>query len=126
MSPKSKKVYASKSKSKSRTAKKGGGRFLSTPEQTDKPKFDGVVPSSADTVTSTPTPENKSNNMFGNFTMSNPFSGLFGSSKPQPQPQGQGQQPQGQGQQPQVGGKRLSKKSCKSKKHSKTNKNKCK
>ncbi len=119
MSPKSKKVYASKSKSKSRTAKKGGGWFWSTPKQIDKPKFDGVVPSSADTVTSTPTPENKSNNMFGNFTMSNPFSGLFGSSKPQPQPQGQGQQPQ-------VGGKKRSKKSCKSKKHSKTNKNKCK
>ena len=121
MSPKSKKVHASKSKSKSRTVKKGGAWFWnSTPdEKIDESKLNSVAPSSVPpgTEPSTPTPENKSNNMFGNITMSNPFSGLFDSSKPQSPPT----PPGNPGNPPQAGGKKRSKKSRTSKKQRKAN-----
>jgi len=61
--------------------KKGGGMFSWLGLTKEESKFDSVVPeqSSVQTtnVTSTPTPENKSSSsMFGDFTMTNPFSGV--------------------------------------------------
>lgn len=143
MSPKSKRGHASKSKSKSRTVKKGGFWPFSSSSK-EEPKFDGVAP---DGQRQTSSPGTSANNT-SNSSSYNPFSGVssyfsnWGAKQEIPkQPSPTTTPPLSPTTPPpsnptsintntpppivqKTGGKKRSKKSRKSKKHGKTNKRK--